>query len=179
VEGLDPGPFHEVPFMPPAHVTQKKNVFHDAKVDKSSIHDIVLVGGSTRIPKVQSMLQDFFDGKELCRSVNPDEAVAYGAAIQASILSGGTGDGDAGDFVLADITPLSLGIGFKENFTVMKMMIPRNTVVPVSRTDAIFTLYHNQRSVKFPVYEGESARQPARRIHDLWPPSGAQGHYQI
>jgi heat shock 70kDa protein 1/2/6/8 len=100
-----------------------KECLHDAKVDKSSIHDVVLVGGSTSIPKVQSMLRDFFDGKELSRSINPDEAVAYGAAIQASILSGGTGDGEEGDFVLTDITPLSLGIGGHQNFIVMSVVI--------------------------------------------------------
>ncbi|KAL6649676.1 hypothetical protein ACP70R_013900 [Stipagrostis hirtigluma subsp. patula] len=78
----------------------------DAKVDKSGVHEVVLVGGSTRIPKVQSMLRNFFNGKELCRGINPDEAVAYGAAIQASVLSGETMDGKFGDMVLLDVTPL-------------------------------------------------------------------------
>jgi heat shock 70kDa protein 1/2/6/8 len=93
---------------------------------------VVLVGGSTCIPKVQSMLRDFFDGKELCRSINPDEAVAYGATIQASILSGGIGDGDEGDLVLADITPLSLGIETRNDD--MSVVIPRNTAIHYSKS---------------------------------------------
>jgi heat shock 70kDa protein 1/2/6/8 len=128
----------------------------EAKVDKRIIHDVVLVGGSTRIPKVQSMLRDFFDGKELCRSINPDEAVAYGAAIQASILSGGTGDGDEGDLVLVDITPLSLGLGTMDD--VMGVVIPRYTAIPAKKTQSNFTTsYDYQRTASFPVYEGESA----------------------
>ncbi|KAI4348152.1 hypothetical protein L6164_008911 [Bauhinia variegata] len=81
----------------------------DAKMDKSSVHDVVLVGGSTRIPKVQQLLQDFFNGKELCKSINPDEAVAYGAAVQAAILSG-EGNEEVQDLLLLDVTPLSLGL---------------------------------------------------------------------
>ncbi|CAN6289870.1 unnamed protein product [Urochloa humidicola] len=92
-------------------VAAVEKCLRDARVvDRGSVHDVVLVGGSTRIPKVQSMLREFFDGKEPCRSINPDEAVAYGAAIQASILSGETGDGMVGDMLLLDVTPLSLGI---------------------------------------------------------------------
>ncbi|CAL4930389.1 unnamed protein product [Urochloa decumbens] len=128
----------------------------DAKMNKSSVQDIILVGGSTRIPKVRSMLQDFFDGKELCRSINPDEAVAYGAAIQASILGGGTSDGKVGDILLLDVTPLSLGIETKNNFT-MSVVIPRNTAIPTKKVKNFTTLYNNQSSVTFPVYEGESA----------------------
>merc|ERR1719409_2580152 len=84
----------------------------DAKMDKSNVHDVVLVGGSTRIPKIQSLLQDFFNGKELCKSINPDEAVAYGAAVQAAILSGeGSETHDSlHDLLLLDVTPLSLGL---------------------------------------------------------------------
>ena len=85
-----------------------RKCLRDAKVDKGSVQDVVLVGGSTRIPKVRSMLREFFDGKELCQSINPDEAVAYGAAIQAYILRGGTDDGRMVDMLLRDVTPLSL-----------------------------------------------------------------------
>jgi L1 cell adhesion molecule like protein len=128
----------------------------DAEVDRSSVHDVVLVGGSTRIPKVQSMLRDLFDGKEPCRSINPDEAVAYGAAIQASILSGETGDGMAGDMLLVDVTPLSLGI---ETGTcrAMSVLIPRNTAIPTRKEKVFTTYYDNQTRVRIQVYEGESA----------------------
>jgi L1 cell adhesion molecule like protein len=128
----------------------------DAMVHKSSVDDVVLVGGSTRIPKVQSMLRDFFNGKELCCSINPDEAVAYGAAIQASILGGATRDGMVGDMLLLDVTPLSLGIEIRNDYT-MSVVIPRNTAVPTKKVKGFTTLYDNQTSVLFQVYEGESA----------------------
>ncbi|CAN6284739.1 unnamed protein product [Urochloa humidicola] len=141
-----------------------KKCLLDAHVDKSSVHDIVLVGGSTRIPKVQSMLRDFFDGKELCCSIDPDEAVAHGAAIQASVLSGQTRDGMVGDMLVLDVTPLSLGIEVATigtempKFNVMSMMIPRNTAIPTKVVNKNFsTLYDDQVSVLFKVYEGESA----------------------
>nr|CAB3496336.1 unnamed protein product [Digitaria exilis] len=138
----------------------------DAKLDKSSIHDFVLVGGSTRIPKVQSLLQEFFDGKELCRSIHPDEAVAYGAAIHAFILSGKPGEGRMVDILLRDVTPLSLGIrvaiptiGMVPTvYDVMEMVIPRNTAIPTKKTKHGYTtLNDNQLSVPITVYEGESA----------------------
>jgi len=129
----------------------------DAKMDKSSVHDVVLVGGSTRIPKVQSMLRDFFYGKELYRSINPDEAVAYGAAIQASILSGATDDGRLVDMLLRDVTPLSLGIAIRDDYSTMKMVIPRNTAIPTKKVQGFTTNYDNQTTVSLPVYEGESA----------------------
>ncbi|XP_066385566.1 heat shock cognate 70 kDa protein-like [Miscanthus floridulus] len=128
----------------------------DAKMNKSSVHDVVLVGGSTRIPKVQNMLREFFCGKELCRSINPDEAVAYGAAIQASILSGGTNDGRLVDMLLCDVTPLSLGIETRDDCT-MSVVIPRNTAIPIKKTAPFTTLYDNQTAVSFRVYEGENA----------------------
>ncbi|XP_026398402.1 heat shock cognate 70 kDa protein-like, partial [Papaver somniferum] len=102
----------------------------DAKMNKSSVHQILLVGGSTRIPKVRSLLQEFFDGKELCKNINPDEAVAYGAAVQAAILNG-VDDVELQDCVLVDVTPLSLGI--RTHGGVMGVLIPRNTTIPTSK----------------------------------------------
>jgi L1 cell adhesion molecule like protein len=127
----------------------------DAKMGKNSIHDVVLVGGSTRIPKVQSMLKEFFNGKELRRNINPDEAVAYGAAIQASILNGETKNGQE-DVFLRDVTPLSLGVEINEDST-MSVVIPRNTAIPTKKVRRYTTLYDKQSSVTFPVYEGEGA----------------------
>ncbi|CAN6289865.1 unnamed protein product [Urochloa humidicola] len=127
----------------------------DAKMDKSSVHDVVLVGGSTRIPKVQSLLKEFFNGKELRRNINPDEAVAYGAAIQASILSGETSNGQLSDTLLCDVSPLSLGIETKKDFT-MSVVIPRNTAIPAKKVNRYTTFYDYQTSVGIKVYEGES-----------------------
>ncbi|GAU17817.1 hypothetical protein TSUD_172060 [Trifolium subterraneum] len=128
-----------------------ESCFSDAKMDKSNIDDVVLVGGSSRIPKVQQLLKEFFEGKELYSSINPDEAVAYGAAIQAALLSEDVKN--VPNLVLQDVTPLSLGVEIKGD--VMDVVIPRNTPIPFKKTKNYKTTGDELSAVAIKVYEGE------------------------
>ncbi|KAG0733142.1 hypothetical protein G6F23_013633 [Rhizopus arrhizus] len=109
-----------------------ERVLKDAKIDKKKVDEIVLVGGSTRIPKIQSLLQDVFDGKELNKSINPDEAVAYGAAVQAAVLTNQAGNEKTQDLLLLDVVPLSLGVEMQGG--IMAVVVPRNSPIPCQKS---------------------------------------------
>ena len=136
-------------------------VLKDAKMAREKVDDIVLVGGSTRIPKVQALVSEFFGGRQLNKSINPDEAVAFGAAVQAAVLTGQTSDKTA-DLLLLDVAPLSLGVAMQGD--IFGVVVPRNTPIPTNKSRTFTTVEDNQTQVTFPVYEGERTQCKDNRL---------------
>ncbi|TEY71298.1 hypothetical protein BOTCAL_0096g00150 [Botryotinia calthae] len=128
-------------------------VLKDANIDKSKVDEIVLVGGSTRIPKIQKLLSEFFDNKKLEKSINPDEAVAYGAAVQAGILSGKATSAETADLLLLDVVPLSLDVAMEGN--IFDPIVTKGQTVPTIKKRTFTTVADNQQTVQFPVFQGE------------------------
>ncbi|GAA99063.1 uncharacterized protein L969DRAFT_49313 [Mixia osmundae IAM 14324] len=138
-----------------------EKVLKDAKMNKDKVDDIVLVGGSTRIPKIQSLVSDYFGGRQLNKSINPDEAVAYGAAVQAAVLTGQTSE-KTENLLLLDVAPLSLGVAMQGD--VFGVVVPRNTPIPTNKSRTFTTVEDNQSTVTFPVYEGERVTCKENRL---------------
>jgi len=136
-------------------------VLKDAKIPREKVDDIVLVGGSTRIPKIQSLVSEFFGNRQLNKSINPDEAVAYGAAVQAAVLTGQTSE-KTQDLLLLDVAPLSLGVAMQGD--VFGVVVPRNTPIPTNKSRVFTTVEDNQTTVTFPVYEGERTQCRDNRL---------------
>ncbi|CAL1704195.1 unnamed protein product [Somion occarium] len=138
-----------------------ERVLKDAKMPREKVDDIVLVGGSTRIPKVQSLVSEYFGGRQLNKSINPDEAVAYGAAVQAAVLTGQTSE-KTQDLLLLDVAPLSLGVAMQGD--IFGVVVPRNTPIPTNKSRTFTTVEDNQTTVTFPVYEGERTQCRDNRL---------------
>ena len=138
-----------------------EKALQDANLSKSETDEVVLVGGSTRIPKIRKLLQDFFNSKELCNSLNPDEAVAYGAAIQAAILNGDK-DNPVQDLLLLDVASLSPGIETASD--VMTKFIPRKIYIPATKSQVFTTYVNNQPGVSIQVYKGERAMNKNKNL---------------
>ncbi|KAF7304674.1 hypothetical protein MKEN_01181500 [Mycena kentingensis (nom. inval.)] len=138
-----------------------EKVLKDAKMAREKVDDIVLVGGSTRIPKIQALVSEYFGGRQLNKSINPDEAVAYGATVQAAILTGQTSD-QTKDLLLLDVAPLSLGVAMQGD--VFGVVVPRNTPIPTNKSRVFTTVEDNQTTVTFPVYEGERTQCRDNRL---------------
>ncbi|KAI0303362.1 heat shock protein 70 family [Multifurca ochricompacta] len=138
-----------------------EKVLKDAKIPREKVDDIVLVGGSTRIPKIQSLVSEYFGNRQLNKSINPDEAVAYGAAVQAAVLTGQTSE-KTQDLLLLDVAPLSLGVAMQGD--VFGVVVPRNTPIPTNKSRVFTTVEDNQTTVTFPVYEGERTQCRDNRL---------------
>jgi len=148
-----------------------KSVMNDAKLPKDLVSEIVLVGGSTRVPRVQQILQDFFSGKQLCKSVHPDEAVAYGAAVQGAILAG-VRDANTQSLLLVDVIPLSLGVECEGKH--FAKVVPRNTSIPCKKSSEFTTVSDNQTEIDIRVFEGERSHTDGNNLLGEFSITGVQ-----